>query len=88
MVNVEFILESSKLEVEVSWNFWITYPSLFYFTQREPSASSTFVMLNSISDNAKREWWKQSRRRVRGVDKYKRNGVFKYSKEGKSKVER
>ena len=45
-------------------------------------------MLNSISDDARREWWKQSRERVRGVDKYKRNGVFKYNKGGKSKVER
>ena len=43
-------------------------------------------MLNSISDDARREWWKQSRERVRGVDKYKRNGVFKYNKGGKSKI--
>ena len=45
-------------------------------------------MLNSISDDAKREWWKQSRARVRGVDKYKGNGVFKYNKGDKSKLKR
>ena len=55
---------------------------------KEPSISSTFVMLNSISDDAKREWWKQSRARVRGVDKYKGNGVFKYNKGDKSKLKR
>ena len=45
-------------------------------------------MLNSISDDAKGECCKQSRARVRGVDKYKGNGVFKFNMGGKSKVER
>ena len=55
---------------------------------KEPSVSSTFVMLSSISDDAKGECCKQSRARVRGVDKYKGNGVFKFNMGGKSKVER
>ena len=55
---------------------------------KEPSVSSTFVMLNNNSNDAKRDWCKQSRAKVKGVDKYKGHGVFKFNKRGKSKVER
>ena len=45
-------------------------------------------MLNNNSNDAKRDWCKQSRAKVKGVDKYKGHGVFKFNKRGKSKVER
>lgn len=49
---------------------------------KEPSVSSTFVMLNSISDNAKGDWCRQSLARAKGVDKYMGKGVFKVNRRG------
>ena len=54
---------------------------------KEPSVSSTFVMLRSISDNVKGKGCRQSFAMAKGVDKYKGKGVFKVNKEGKYRVE-
>ena len=53
---------------------------------KELSVSSTFVMLSSILDDIKGERCRQGSTRMRGVDKYKGNCVFKVNEEGKYKV--
>ena len=60
---------------------------LYLKTCKEPSVSSNFVMISSISGDVKGEEWRQSSARVTGVDKYKENGVFKVKKGENSKVE-
>ena len=45
------------------------------------------MMLSRISDDVKKNGFRQIFARVRDADKYKRKDVFKVNKEGKSKAE-
>ena len=52
---------------------------------KEPSVSSTFVILGSILNNIIGGGCRQSSSRVRGVVKYKRKGTFKINEGDKYK---
>ena len=60
---------------------------LYSKTCIKPSVWSTFVMLSSVSDDVKGDGCRKSFTRVRGVDKYKGEGVFRVHKGGNYKVE-
>ena len=49
-------------------------------SSKEPSVSSTFVMLSSILDDVMENVCRQSSGRVRGVGKYEGKDVFKVKK--------
>ena len=49
---------------------------------KEPSVTSAFVTLSSIVDDVKGEGCWQSSARVKGVDKFKGKGLFKFNKGG------
>ena len=53
----------------------------------EPSVSSTYVMLNCISDDVEQEGGTQSFARASSIDKYKGKSEFKVNESSKYNVE-